>query len=204
VVHAAFLAEALTAAGWDVTLYALDKDGGGFFRDVRARLRLVPAGPAPSTTAELVRQRTFELSRYLASAPRHDVYHAEDCLTASGLLDFRSRAPFVQLVRTVHHVEGFTDPYLARCQERSIREATLRLWSAASSHLRAPSASEPCAFRTGCPSPVSRNETRRIGAPAAHRPGRRPGPPSAASNRERTRSERCSLRGLARCRALGW
>jgi glycosyltransferase-like protein len=28
---------------------------------------------------------------------------------------------------TVHHVERFDDPYLARCQERSIREADLRL-----------------------------------------------------------------------------
>jgi glycosyltransferase-like protein len=126
-VHAAFLAEALTAAGWDVTLYALDKDGGGFFRDVRARLRLVPAGPAPATTAELVRQRAGELSRYLAGAPRHDVYHAEDCLTASGLLEFRAQAPFVELVRTVHHVERFSDPYLAGCQERSVRKAALRL-----------------------------------------------------------------------------
>lgn len=127
VVHSAFLAEALTAAGWDVTLYALDKEGRGFFRDVRARLRLVPAGPAPATTAELVRQRSHELAEYLANAPCHDVHHAEDCLTASGILELRAHAPFVKLLRTVHHVERFTDPYLARCQERSIREAALRL-----------------------------------------------------------------------------
>jgi glycosyltransferase-like protein len=128
VVHAAYLAEAMTDAGWDVTLYALDKDAKGFFRDVRTKLRLVPAGPAPATTAELVTQRAQELSAYLACLrPEHDVYHAEDCLSASGLFAYRDRGAPIHIVRTVHHVERFTDPYLAACQERSIRDAALCL-----------------------------------------------------------------------------
>ncbi len=128
VVHAACLAEAMTDAGWDVTLYALDKGDGRFFRDVRARVRLVPAGPAPATTAELVKQRAHELARYLLDVcPRHDVHHAEDCLTGSGLLAARDGGAPIELVRTVHHVERFTDPYLADCQERSIRRARLCL-----------------------------------------------------------------------------
>jgi glycosyltransferase-like protein len=128
VVHAAYLAEAMTEAGWDVTLYALDKDGKGFFRDVRAKLCLIPAGPAPSTTAELVKQRAAELADYLdAHVPRHDVWHAEDCLSASGLFAYRDRGAPIDVVRTVHHVEHFTDPYLAACQTRSIREAALCL-----------------------------------------------------------------------------
>ena len=82
----------------------------------------------PRSTAELVRLRTQEIADYLAShGDAHALYHAEDCLTASGLLAARDRGVPVTLVRTVHHVERFEDPYLARCQERSIREAELCL-----------------------------------------------------------------------------
>jgi len=129
VVHTAHLADALGSAGHDVTVYALDKDGRGFFRPLRAAaLRLVPAGPAPASTAELVTQRAGELASYLcAGRPAHDVLHAEDCLTASGLLAARARGLGLPLARTVHHVERFEDPTLLRCQERSIREADLLL-----------------------------------------------------------------------------
>ena len=57
----------------------------------------------------------------------HDFYHAEDCLTANALLDFRANGHAIEVVRTVHHVEAFEDRYLARCQERSIRQARLCL-----------------------------------------------------------------------------
>lgn len=131
VVHTASLADALVAAGCDTTVYALDKNGTGFFRPLRARLRLVPAGPAPASTAELVQQRACELADALlrdrARAGAHDVHHAEDCLSASGLLAARERGLSLRLVRTVHHVEDFQDPYLAACQTRSIREADLCL-----------------------------------------------------------------------------
>lgn len=126
VVHAAALADALADAGWDATLYALDKDGRGFFRPLRANLCLVPAAPAPPTTLELVRLRAREMATFLARhRPRHDVFHAQDCLTANGLLEARTRGCDVDLVRTVHHVERFEDPHLAACQRRSILEASL-------------------------------------------------------------------------------
>jgi glycosyltransferase-like protein len=128
VVHTAALAEALHDAGWEVTVYALDKDGSGFFRRLRAPLHLVPAAPTPPTTAALVRQRRRELARYVAQhALHHDIHHAQDCLTGNGLLDLRARGHQLSIVRTVHHVERFADPYLAGCQERSIREASLCL-----------------------------------------------------------------------------
>jgi glycosyltransferase-like protein len=126
VVHTANLADALHDAGADVTVYALDKDRRGFFRPLRARLALVPASPTPSSTAELVRTRATELADHLVRvAPEHDVYHAEDCLTANGLLELRSRGQALDLVRTIHHVEAFTDPRLEGCQRRSICEAAL-------------------------------------------------------------------------------
>jgi glycosyltransferase-like protein len=133
VVHTAHLADALHDAGCDVTVYALDKERRGFFRPLRAALRLVPASPTPATTAELVRVRAEELADALARlAPHHDVFHAEDCLTASGLLHYRAGLPGAQasafrLARTVHHVEAFTDRFLDECQRRSVLGASLCL-----------------------------------------------------------------------------
>jgi glycosyltransferase-like protein len=128
VVHAAALADALCEAGWDATLYALDKDRRGFFRPLRAHLCLIPAAPAPPTTLELVRLRARELAGFLATnRPQHDIHHAEDCLSANGLLTAHARGLAVTVVRTVHHVERFGDRHLAACQERSIREAALCL-----------------------------------------------------------------------------
>ena len=126
VVHTASLADALVDLGYDVTVYALDKDGRGFFRPLRARLRLVPAAPAPASTAALVRQRAAELAAHvIESGDAHDVHHAQDCLSAAGLLAARAESRSMRIARTVHHVEAFADPYLARCQERSIREADI-------------------------------------------------------------------------------
>jgi len=130
VVHAACLAEALAGAGHDVTLYALEKEGEGFFRPLRCRLLLVPARPAPSAIETLVAQRIEELADFLTTLrPEHDVAHAQDCLSASGLLVARTRGVLSSalLCRTVHHVEQFESPYLERCQARSIREAELCL-----------------------------------------------------------------------------
>lgn len=124
VVHTAHLADALAAEGCDVTVYALDKEGRGFFRPLRARLCLVPASGTPHTTAELVKVRAEELANYVLSrSPPHDVWHAQDCLTTNGLLQARARGLPLRLTRTVHHVEAFADGYLAACQERSIQEA---------------------------------------------------------------------------------
>jgi glycosyltransferase-like protein len=124
VVHTAALADALTRVGADVTVYALDKNGRGFFRPLASKLVLVPASKAPPTTAELVRVRSAELAQFLArEAPRHHVFHAEDCLSTSGLLALRERGTRLDITRTVHHVERFEDPYLDHCQRRSIVES---------------------------------------------------------------------------------
>jgi glycosyltransferase-like protein len=124
VVHAASLAEALAALGHDVTLYALCKHGDGFFRRVRCALRLLPAGPAEGSTDDLIRQRIGEFHAGLAAlAPRHDIWHAEDCLAANALLAAPSAERPFPIVRTVHHVERFESPYLDDCQRRSIEQA---------------------------------------------------------------------------------
>ena len=124
VVVAACLAEALSRTGHDVTLYALGKSGSGFYRSVDCRLEVIAAREAPPSMEELIRQRTRE---FVAGLERlgfsHDIAHAQDCLSASGLLAARARGSMPSpLVRTVHHVESFDNPYLAACQTRSILE----------------------------------------------------------------------------------
>lgn len=124
VVHATYLAEALTRRGHDVTLYALSKAGDLLYRDVACRVVYLRAAKAPAEPDALIRQRVAEVAAGVAElAPRHDVYHAEDCLVASGILAKRSELRLKPLVRTLHHLEHFVSPYLRECQRRSILEA---------------------------------------------------------------------------------
>ncbi len=138
VVCAAALAEGLAELGHDVILYALDKGEGGFYRPLRCELCLVPTGPAPSDPERLIAQRIAEVRDFVVETqPCHDVFHAQDCLVASGLLAARSFDDSFadyhggnedsglcrNIVRTVHHVEAFSDDFLETCQRRSILEA---------------------------------------------------------------------------------
>ena len=50
-----------------------------------------------------------------AAAPRYDVVHAQDCISANAVLDVVPEA-----LRTVHHLDHFTTPELAACHERAI------------------------------------------------------------------------------------
>src|SRR6478752_6304974 len=124
VVHATYLAEALTARGHDVTLYALSKAGDRLYRELACPVVYLAAGPAPAEADALIAQRIHEVARGVAElAPRHDIFHAEDCLVASGLLSLRASLGAAPLVRTLHHLEHFESSYLRECQRRSILEA---------------------------------------------------------------------------------
>jgi glycosyltransferase-like protein len=131
VVHAACLAEALARRGQEVTLFALSKGASPFFRELGCPVQLIPAAEAPAEMEALIAQRIAELAAWLSTlAPGLDVLHAQDCLVASGLLEARRRAPRLAacpLVRTVHHVEPFENPYLAECQRRSVLAADVVL-----------------------------------------------------------------------------
>ncbi|HYP86886.1 MAG TPA: MSMEG_0565 family glycosyltransferase [Polyangiaceae bacterium] len=120
VVHATYLAEALAARGHDVTLYALSKASDRLYRELSCPVVYLEAQPAPADADSLIAQRIQEVARGVGQLqPRHDVFHAEDCLVASGLLRFGSRP----LVRTLHHLEHFESQYLRDCQRRSILQA---------------------------------------------------------------------------------
>lgn len=134
VVHTLELATALTELGHSVCVYALDKDGQGFERDIPSSVRLVPAQPPPGglapeqATDALIRQRIQEFVDYfLANPDAYDVYHAQDCIGANALVQLRQQGRVPNVVRTVHHIEDYPSIYLQQCQDKSIRNPDLCL-----------------------------------------------------------------------------
>ncbi|MGK5531513.1 MSMEG_0565 family glycosyltransferase [Streptomyces sp. URMC 129] len=115
VVHTLALAEALAAAGQDVTVWTLGRGGDqAFFRrvDPAVRQRVVPFPDGP--TAETVGERVLRSIATLRAAfdPRpYDIVHAQDCISANAV---------DRCVRTVHHIDHFTTPELAACHERAL------------------------------------------------------------------------------------
>ncbi|MFJ7242867.1 MSMEG_0565 family glycosyltransferase [Streptomyces olivaceus] len=117
VVHTLALAEALAAAGEDVTVWTLGRGGdAGFFRavDPAVRLRIVPFpdGPADEGVGQRILRSIDTLRDAFAPAP-YDIVHAQDCISANAV---------GHCVRTVHHLDHFTTPELAACHERAIVE----------------------------------------------------------------------------------
>jgi glycosyltransferase-like protein len=115
VVHTLALAEALAAAGQDVTVWTLGRDGdSGFFRpvDQAVRLRVVPfPGGGPSEGAGERILRSIAVLRDAFTPGEYDIVHAQDCISANAAGD---------CLRTVHHLDHFTTPELAACHERAI------------------------------------------------------------------------------------
>ncbi|SFS96164.1 MSMEG_0565 family glycosyltransferase [Saccharopolyspora flava] len=115
VVHTLALAEALAAAGEDVTVWTLGRGGDtGFFRpvDPAVRVRVVPFPDGPD--GEDVGSRILRSIEVLGAAftpEDYDVVHAQDCISANAVGD---------CVRTVHHLDEFTTPELAECHERAL------------------------------------------------------------------------------------
>lgn len=128
VVHALRLAEALGARGVDVELWALSPNGARFFREPDAPAVLVPVEQVPD---EAIDDRIARYAAVLAEALRAagpaDIHHAEDCLSARSLLALRAQGRIPEIVRTVHHVDAFTSPFLEECQRASIQDVDHRI-----------------------------------------------------------------------------
>ncbi len=125
--HTLELAEALHQLGQDVCVYALNKDGKGFDYPLSCWARLIPTQPASAGTDALIQQRIQEFVDYLNPVADHDIYHAQDCLSANALAILRQQGRVPHMIRTIHHIDEFQSSYLQACQERSIREADLCL-----------------------------------------------------------------------------
>ena len=121
VVHTLHLAEALAAAGADVTVWSLARSGDrGFFRavDPGVDVRLVDFadGGEESVTSRIV--RSIRLLREAFTPEAYDVVHAQDCISANAV---------GTCIRTIHHLDQFTTPVLAECHEKAVVEPYARI-----------------------------------------------------------------------------
>ena len=125
VVHTLELAQALLELGHHPCVFALDKAGKGFHREVEFQTLTVPAYTCEGDTCALVKQRIGEFVDFFEQyfeqgGQKFDIYHAQDCLSANALAILKEREFLSRFVRTVHHIEDFESPYLRDCQQRSI------------------------------------------------------------------------------------
>jgi glycosyltransferase-like protein len=121
VVHTLSLAEALTASGVDVEVFALGSEG--FYRPVSVPYTLFPAPEGCTTLEEKVFASVDEMARGLAKvAGDFDLFHAQDCMSARAATRVRDEGADLPVVRTVHHVDDFTTAALVHCQQQAILE----------------------------------------------------------------------------------
>ncbi|HEY9738765.1 MAG TPA: MSMEG_0565 family glycosyltransferase [Trichocoleus sp.] len=128
VIHTLELARALHQLGHRPCVFALDKDGQGFGRTLPFEVCSVPAAPCEGGIDALIQQRIREFVAFLAPlGDAFDIFHSQDCIGANALAELRQGGQIRHFVRTIHHVEAFTSPYLQDCQDRSILLPDCRL-----------------------------------------------------------------------------
>jgi glycosyltransferase-like protein len=125
VVHTLALAEALAKLGEDVHVWTLGRGGDTtFFRPVDPAVT-VHAVPFDAAEDEPVGARILRSIDVLREAfeKDYDIVHAQDCISANAALP---------CLRTIHHLDDFTTPELARCHERAVVEPVARICVSAS------------------------------------------------------------------------
>ncbi len=137
VVHALSLAEALCGLGHEAVVHAPDPTGRGFFRDARCPVVSVAARPVAGPTVALVGARIADYLAHFSTpaACDFDVFHAHCGIGGNALATLTRRRLIPGFVRTVHHIDGFSEPELGRWQERAIVDAgrllaVSRTWAA--------------------------------------------------------------------------
>lgn len=127
VVHTLELAEALCARGHAVTVIASVEPGEVLFRGVACPVRLLPLPTLGGDLVAQVRQRIDALVQGLPALLRaggFDLVHAQDSLSGNALALLQdSGVPLPPWVRTVHHLDHFSEPLLAAWQTRAWRRA---------------------------------------------------------------------------------
>lgn len=128
VVHAVSLAGALADRGHDVEVWALSHDGMPFLSEPRVPVQLIPLATDIEESVEArVERGTRALADALRAAPPVHVTHAVDPLTAQALLGLREEGRLPAVIRTIHHVDAFTDAALLEWQRRSIVDVDVRI-----------------------------------------------------------------------------
>jgi glycosyltransferase-like protein len=116
------LSEALEDLGVETVLHAPDSPGRGFFRKPRCNAIVFPVEPGPRETADMVEQRIDDYVRWFRRPENRgfDLYHAHDGIGANALATLKEEGLIPAFVRTVHHIDEFSDPRLVARQTRSI------------------------------------------------------------------------------------
>jgi glycosyltransferase-like protein len=126
VVHSLELAQALHAAGHEVTLMAPAEAGQTLFRALPCRVQLVPVEAASKGVVDMVRTRIAayvqHLERVLAREA-FDIFHAQDSISGNALAELVDAGRIERFIRTVHHLDDFKDAQLAAWQTRAWRSA---------------------------------------------------------------------------------
>ena len=122
VVHTIELAHALLDAGHEVTVMAPATPGQQFFRPLRCASELVPVASTPTDMVAMVGNR---IAAY--------VLHCHDGIGGNALATLQDRGLIHGFVRTVHHLDNFSQPQLMAWQQRSVHQAqqvlcVSRLW----------------------------------------------------------------------------
>ena len=136
VVHCLELAQALHAAGHEVTLMAPAAPGAAFFRHVDCEVQIAPVTGKSANVAEMVGTRITAYVNHLKQLLNHrqfDILHAHDGIGGNALADLADQGLIEGHVRTVHHLDDFADPQVANWQLRAVQSAqrifcVSRLW----------------------------------------------------------------------------
>ena len=130
VVHTVELAEALQAAGHEVTVMVPAVPGERLFRELACALDLVGVAEGATDTGQMIRMRIAAFVEHLAgcsrgrpAVERFDVFHAQDGIGGNALASLCDGSLIPGFVRTVHHIDQFDDPQIDALQERAIRRA---------------------------------------------------------------------------------
>ena len=127
VVHTLELAQALVRRKHEVSVLASAEPGEELFRRVEHDLDVIRLPELRGDLVTQVRQRidclTDALPALLAARP-FDLVHAQDSLSGNALATLRERGGLpMPWLRTVHHLDVFSEPVLNRWQERAWRAA---------------------------------------------------------------------------------
>lgn len=130
VVHAMHLSEALAELGHEVTLFAPDSTGKGFFRSPKVPSQAFAVERAMSGMTAMVEQRIRDYVHFFERRGTRDfdLFHAHDGISGNALATLAARGHIDGFLRTVHHVDDFADPKLMDLQARSI-DAASRLFT---------------------------------------------------------------------------
>ena len=127
VIHTLELAQALCALGHVVVVIASAEQGESLFRQVDHPFELIRLPQLSGDLVEQVRQRISCLCEGLPAILERgsfDIVHAQDSLSGNALATLRERGQLsAPWLRTVHHLDVFSQPVLNTWQERAWRSA---------------------------------------------------------------------------------